>query len=1152
MLSGRGRLLQLPRALRTREKTSPRTCRESTSRSARYRCAMAAPVTPIKSPADEREYRCITLPNKMRVALISDAKADKAAAALTVKVGHMSDPWELPGLAHFCEHMCFLGSEKYPDESEYKRFVKKSGGSTNASTSAERTTYHFSLNHEHLHGALDIFSGFFTCPLFTESATEREVHAVDAENSKNLQNDGRRLFQLLKAAADPAHPWSKFGTGNLETLHTTPTDQGIDVRAALLKFHAQHYHAGAMTFAVLGRENLDTLEEWVTEMFAKVPCAEEQPVTEAVLGAADSLVLEPYPERLLGVEFQIVPARELRTLQLLWPLPPTHPEWRHRPTSYLSHLVGHEGEGSLLSRFKALGWANALSAGTSLSNDGFSMFSVTVSLTQEGDAAAHCDAMVRDVFRYLALVGSTVGVAAAPMQEEQERAQAQALRTFEEIRAVQKMCFDFREASQPGSAVQQLARNLHIYPAEYVLCGPETTIAEDFEPQRVADVLRQLTPKRLLLRWSSPNHENRTNQTERWYGAPYRREEIALSRLEAWQAFEDVGGTGAGERCIPELALPAPNPFIPTDFTLRPSPPDGKPPTHPSLLSVGSSGNQERDGECAGGMSLWYKQDTQFKKPKTNMIFSLVSGRPSESPESRALTSLFSSLVEDSLNEFAYAADIAGASYSLGLGSNGLQLALGGFSHKVPELLEAVLQRAIVPFTCGGGDPAAGQFKEERFLKLQERKSRAYRNTAKEQPYELCRYLRRQLLCVGGVHSREEILHAIDSATLEDVQAFATRRLFSACDLDGFVFGNIDSSQAKELAASVRRALGAFQPLPPSEAPSHRVVILEPGVELVYRAQHPNPDEPNSCCMSTYLLGPIEGGAAGRSCRLALLVDLMSQPAFNQLRTKEQLGYIVWCTRAVLDGIESLSITVQSKDHSADFLATRIEAFLSEFSGYLRTIEPDVFRSHVASLVARYRESDKNIGEEYSRHLSELSRRGKQGGYRWQRAEEQAQAIERLGIEEVISFFEQELGVSRRAGLSVRVSGPKAVNVEPAQSAPPLVAPSDDTVDTAQQETDVDVPPDRADAPALVDGLSYGACSCGDASCAAEGSVPFKPVLDLGQMSKLRRPAPLPPPPAEPQPPASVPEAVAVRELDISGVPFRDFKASRPLYREMV
>jgi insulysin len=883
----------------------------------------AMPTTPIRSPADEREYRCITLPNQMRVMLISDGKADKAAAALSVRVGHMSDPWELPGLAHFCEHMCFLGSEKHPDESEYKRYVKKCGGSTNASTSAERTSYHFSLNQEHLHGGLDIFSGFFTCPLFTESATEREVHAVDAENSKNLQNDGRRLFQLLKAAADPAHPWSKFGTGNLETLHTTPTAQGIDVRAALLKFHGQHYHGGAMTLAVLGREDLDTLQTWVTEMFAGVPShpakadGAEEPAGAAA--DADSEELEPYPQQLLGVEYKIVPTRELRTLQLLWPLPSTRPDWQHRPTSYLSHLVGHEGQGSLLSRFKALGWANSLSAGTSLSNDGFSMFSVTISLTTEGDSADHCDAMVGDVFQYLSLVAPTVASAAT------EQAQAQARRTFEEIYQVQKMCFDFREASQPVNAVMAGARNLHVYPEEHVLCGPEMTIAEEFEPQRVASVLSRLMPERLLLRWSSPNHEGETDQTERWYGAPFRRETIPQARIEAWQRLlegqgDAVAVDGNGLALVPGLRLPPPNPFIPTDFTLQPPPPVPQPPAHPSLLLTAEEGA----GKDTAGVTLWYKQDTQFQKPKTQAMFTLLSGRPGQSPEAKALTSLFSSLVADALNEFAYSADIAGASYSLGQGSDGLVLAVGGFSHKVPELLDAVLERAIVPLTrlrqsSEDGDVHPQQlFKEERFLKLQERKARAYRNTEKEQPYELCRYLRMQLLCVGGLYTREEMLDAINSATLEDVQDFVSRRLLSACDLEGFVFGNVDPTQAKQLAVSVQRALGpAAKRLPASEMPSHRVVMLEPGVELVYRAQHPNPDEPNSCCVSTYLLGPVEGGKAGRSCRMTLLVDLMSQPAFNQLRTQEQLGYIVWCTRMVLDGVEALSITVQSKDHSA-------------------------------------------------------------------------------------------------------------------------------------------------------------------------------------------------------------------------------------------
>lgn len=65
-----------------------------------------------KSPHDEREYRLIRLENGLEAMLVHDAKADKAAASMNVNVGHLSDPEELQGLAHFCEHLLFMGTEK--------------------------------------------------------------------------------------------------------------------------------------------------------------------------------------------------------------------------------------------------------------------------------------------------------------------------------------------------------------------------------------------------------------------------------------------------------------------------------------------------------------------------------------------------------------------------------------------------------------------------------------------------------------------------------------------------------------------------------------------------------------------------------------------------------------------------------------------------------------------------------------------------------------------------------------------------------------------------------------------------------------------------------------------------------------------------------
>ena len=80
------------------------------------------------SSQDDREYRALTLPNKLEVLLVHDASADKGSAALDVNVGHFKDPAEFPGLAHFCEHMLFLGTEKYPDESEYNQYLNQHGG----------------------------------------------------------------------------------------------------------------------------------------------------------------------------------------------------------------------------------------------------------------------------------------------------------------------------------------------------------------------------------------------------------------------------------------------------------------------------------------------------------------------------------------------------------------------------------------------------------------------------------------------------------------------------------------------------------------------------------------------------------------------------------------------------------------------------------------------------------------------------------------------------------------------------------------------------------------------------------------------------------------------------------------------------------------
>ncbi len=70
--------------------------------------------------AAQRDSRTLVLDNGMKVLLIHDPDVDRSAAALSVGVGHLYDPWEKQGLAHYLEHMLFLGTKKYPKVSSFK------------------------------------------------------------------------------------------------------------------------------------------------------------------------------------------------------------------------------------------------------------------------------------------------------------------------------------------------------------------------------------------------------------------------------------------------------------------------------------------------------------------------------------------------------------------------------------------------------------------------------------------------------------------------------------------------------------------------------------------------------------------------------------------------------------------------------------------------------------------------------------------------------------------------------------------------------------------------------------------------------------------------------------------------------------------------
>ena len=216
-----------------------------------------------KSPNDDREYRHLVLENGLRLVLISDLDADKSAASLVVFRGSFDDPEERSGLAHFLEHMLFIGTEKYPEADGYFKFIQGHGGNANAYTAAEHTNYFFDIQPEYFQEGLDRFAQFFISPLFDQAYAEREKNAVNSEYQLQLKEDSWRGFAVMKAVVNPEHPFARFNIGSLETLSG-------DVQDALGTFFEEQYSANQMGLVVLSNEPLDELQPWVVETFSPI------------------------------------------------------------------------------------------------------------------------------------------------------------------------------------------------------------------------------------------------------------------------------------------------------------------------------------------------------------------------------------------------------------------------------------------------------------------------------------------------------------------------------------------------------------------------------------------------------------------------------------------------------------------------------------------------------------------------------------------------------------------------------------------------------------------------------------------------------------------------------------------------------------------
>lgn len=518
--------------------------------------------------------------------LDGDIMPQNAAVALAVSVGSFSDPNDVHGLAHFLEHMLFMGSAKYPKENAYDGFLSEHGGSSNAHTDAEQTVYHFDVHPNYLEGALDRFAAFFISPQWNPGAAGREIHAIQSEFEQARNSDDARIGELRCLLSQRKHPLSKFGWGNMESLDTVPKERGVDVHASLLQFFEQYYVAQAMALVIRSTHSLDELTLMVQTRFQALPSGPPGFFPPSFESAG-----LPFKGSTPGL-LRIAPISATHTLSLVWAFPPMKKHYRCKPDEYLAHLIGHEAQGSILSVLKSKGLAVELSAGVDGMDDfsACAIFAVEIELTAAG-MVRWCDVATL-VFQYLKLLRG-VGVLGWVQDE---------------LRRLAKLRFRFQEEDEPTEQVERLVEVMGTrkVPAEQLLMCE--TLYDDLDEALVASLLDHFTANSVLVELSSPwfdpdpdrahdsdeiglwasataayleeDHPKGSpsailngsipltpdgmDSTERWFGTRFARHSLPKALIRYWNKPPSNS----------ELTVPPRNPFIPDNLSLHPHPDD--------------------------------------------------------------------------------------------------------------------------------------------------------------------------------------------------------------------------------------------------------------------------------------------------------------------------------------------------------------------------------------------------------------------------------------------------------------------------------------------------------------------------------------------------------------------------------------------------
>jgi len=880
----------------------------------------------IKTPAlKSRKRRKLTLHNGMKVLIVSDPDLPASAAGLANKDGSWQNPDDALGLAHFNEHMVFMGTKKYPKPSSFDTFLTENGAqSSNAATGSAVTQYAFSVDHEAFPEALDRFGDMFAQPLMTNEGLKKEIHAVNQEYEMHKDDDGWRSLFVDKAVSNQKHPYSRFSIGTLKTL-------GKVDHKKIKAFYEKYYSANLMSAMIYTVLPLDEATKLVNEKFGQIPNRHLKE-THINMNLLDT-----------KMEKKAVWQKTIKTsygITLKWELPEELSQHHHENTrAAVGRLVGHvlnyQGENSLFTELRDQKLAHSMSAGDTDKGFDASLFEIDVSLTPKGHKQWH--KVVGLIFEALAKL----------------KKEGVPERIFDTVKTNdligwqwQWRTSDVFNAAMDGAS--NLAHTLNF--AEYPWAGD---IIQDYKKDKINALLAVLKPDTMHVHLKAPEFPEELKDAkvneEPYYHTQWKIGDIDQKLIEEWK----------GAKPAEFLTIPAANKYLAKKLAVTPKEEmEATPPVYPAIPQPTLLKQLSSD---SSRVHIW--EDKMFGDPYVSGSITVKTDKDiieKQGVDALTHSTLLMTCLNHAINAKMTPFDEAGLSWGLdtGKGTN-LEISFSG-TNTEPEHYTALLE-TLAGYLKQLHDGKLGELVDkETFEMLRTSTLHSLKNALKSSPSSMAFQKLSNVMHKMGYTVPQQI-QAVQKATFDQVNGMAAQ-MFKKTFYQGFFSGQVKSKDVETAWAAM------MAKLPKSEAALDKKQFLaDTMLQLPEQKQmlHTQGSAHGNCAVLV-----LDAGGLGCKEREALSILYQAVPTrfYNDLRSKQQTGYLVQTDTQVMVSHHNIAtFVVQSDNYKPGDLFGRYDKFIDEMLVDLASPKPDTlsekkFEMIKAAKLQTYKTPNNNIG----------------------------------------------------------------------------------------------------------------------------------------------------------------------------------------------